>query len=110
MKQNAVTIGRQAAGNRLQPLPVRVTAGIVADHMLVADQDDADVGIAAHLACRLDGDLRADAVRIADRERDRFPAPAHNGNASNVSMRELSQITIRSRIFGAPPFTAITSM
>lgn len=76
---------------------------IVSDHMLVPDQDHPDIVPAGHFDRRFQRDFGADSVRIADRQRYRLAA-AHSGNASNVSKRELSQTTIRSRIFGAPPF------
>jgi hypothetical protein len=65
--------------------------------MLVADEHDVDFAIMGEGVRRLDGDLRADSVGITDRQRDRLSGSrAQSGSASSVSMRELSQTTIRS--------------
>ena len=75
------------------------------DDVLIPDQDDAQVGIVAQVGRRLHRDLRADAIGIADRQRDGLGMYAHSGSANRVSKRELSQTTIRSLSFGAPPLS-----
>lgn len=53
---------------------------------------------------RFHGNFRSNAVRIADRRRDDRPSDArHSGSANKVSIRELSQTTIRSASFGVWP-------
>jgi hypothetical protein len=68
--------------------------GAGAHDILIADQDDGRSAGAGGLHRRLDRDLWADAIGIANGECD--GGNAHSGNAISVSMRELSHTTIRS--------------
>ena len=80
---------------------VRIELGAGAHDEFVADQDDRRAHRARPLYRGLDGDLWADAVRIADGERNR--RRTHSGNAISVSIRELSHTTIRSCNCALPP-------
>lgn len=73
------------------------------DDEFVADQNHRRPTLAHQFGGRLDRDLRPDAVRIADGQRN--GGRDHNGNAISVSMRELSQTTVRSFSFTAPSST-----
>src|SRR6185437_9545943 len=80
---------------------VSVKFGARAHDKFVADQDDRGATVAGRPDRGLDGDFRADAVGIADGECNR--RRTHSGNAISVSIRELSQITIRSCKSALPP-------
>ena len=64
--------------------------------MFVADQYYAQRGIRREMLGGAHGDLRTDAVGIAERDGNRVAALAQSGIAKRVSMRELSQTTTRS--------------
>ena len=71
-----------------------IAFGAGAHDILIADQNDGRPIGAGALHRRLDRDFGADAIGIANSECD--GGDAHSGNAISVSMRELSQTTIRS--------------
>src|SRR5579863_2653291 len=74
--------------------------------MGIAHHNDARPGAGGERCCGLDGDLRPDAVRIADRQRNGpRPRRCHSGSANRVSNRELSQTTMRSAIFAELPLS-----
>ena len=67
------------------------------DDKLVANQNDRRATLTRKFGGRLYRDLRPDAVRIANGQRN--GGSRHNGSASSVSMRELSHTTVRSFSF-----------
>jgi len=67
------------------------------DDKFVANQNDRRPTLTHKFSGRLYRDLRPDAIRIADGQRN--GGRGHNGSASSVSMRELSQTTVRSFSF-----------
>jgi hypothetical protein len=75
----------------------------VPDDEFVANHNHRRTTLARQPGGGLDRDLRPDAVRIADGQRN--AGRDHNGNAISVSTRELSQTTVRSFSFTAPSST-----
>jgi hypothetical protein len=77
--------------------PRRFARDVPLDDESIADEHDARGAGKRGSARGLDRELRADSVRVADRERDRRRLRhAQSGSANSVSIRELSQTTIRS--------------
>ena len=93
----------QNAGGRARSIELlnrkilRASLRVGSDDELVADQNDRRTTLTRKFGGRLYRDLRPDAVRIANGQRN--GGRRHNGSASSVSMRELSHTTVRSFSF-----------
>ena len=95
---------RIAGGDFTNGITVRRLLRVVPDNKRITDENGTD-GAAIECYGSFDGDFRADTVGIADGKRDRSMRSAQSGNASKVSIRELSQTTIRSASLALSPFS-----